>query len=160
LLQRITEAFKPHLQQKGATLATHLAPGLRVRVDGPALESAVLNLLENAVKYARDEDPDRSIEVELARAGDQASIEVRDHGRGVPDEERERIFDSFYRASNSGEVRGAGLGLSLVRHFAQAHGGTVTAHPRAGGGTIFRILLPMLPSEPAAEPARSRRSKS
>jgi signal transduction histidine kinase len=52
------------------------------------------------------------------------------------------VFEGFHRASNAGEVRGAGLGLSLVRHFAHAHGGEITAQARAGGGTVFRLSLP------------------
>ena len=71
---------------------------------------------------------------------------MKDRGRGIPDGERSVIFDSFYRASNAGEVRGAGLGLSLVRHFAQAHGGTVVAMAREGGGSIFRITVPTTPA--------------
>ena len=62
---------------------------------------------------------------------------------GVPAEERERVFDSFYRASNASEVRGVGLGLSLVHHFAKAHGGTIEILGRSGGGTTVRLALPM-----------------
>jgi len=69
-------------------------------------------------------------------------LEVRDRGRGVPAADLEQIFSGFHRASNAGETRGAGLGLSLVRHFAQAHGGSVRALPRPGGGTTFRLTLP------------------
>jgi signal transduction histidine kinase len=76
---------------------------------------------------------------------------VRDHGRGIPPEDRERVFDGFFRASNASEVRGAGLGLNLVRHFARAHGGDVVAAPRDGGGTVMRLTLPLAPA-PATMP--------
>ena len=129
---------------KGAALVTDLATGVTAEVDHVALESVVLNLLENATKYGReDEESCGAIELRLCKNGDSAEIEVLDRGRGVPDSERDSIFESFYRASNAGEVRGAGLGLSLVRHFAQAHGGEAHALPREGGGTIFRITLPL-----------------
>lgn len=143
-LARVAATYEPHLAAKGSALAAELQPGVRVSVDRSALESVVLNLLENAAKYGReDSDPSGHVELRLRRRGDVAEIEVLDRGRGIPEGERESIFDSFYRASNAGEVRGAGLGLSLVRHFARAHGGDCYALPRDGGGTVFRITLPI-----------------
>ncbi len=146
VLEAVADTYAPHLEAKGASLSTDLPVGIWARVDRSALESVVLNLLENAAKYASDEDPSAEICIELRRNGDCAEIDVKDRGRGIPDGERSVIFDSFYRASNAGEVRGAGLGLSLVRHFAQAHGGTVVAMAREGGGSIFRITVPTTPA--------------
>jgi signal transduction histidine kinase len=117
-----------------------------VRVDANALESAVVNLLENAAKYGREGDGEHEIDLVLAAEDGMAVVEVRDHGRGIPADERERIFDGFFRASNAAEVRGAGLGLNLVRHFARAHGGDVVAAPREGGGTVMRLTLPLAPA--------------
>ncbi len=144
-LEAVAETYAPHLAAKGTSLSTDLPFDICARVDRAALESVVLNLLENAAKYARDEDPSAEIRLELRRNGDVAEIDVLDRGRGIPDGERNAIFDSFYRASNAGEVRGAGLGLSLVRHFAEAHGGTAVALAREGGGSIFRITVPTTP---------------
>lgn len=144
VLGEVLDTYEPHLEAKGARLSTELPLGIEAHVDRAALASVVLNLVENAVKYARDEDPSADIRVDLCRRGAFADIEVADRGRGVPEAEREAVFDSFYRASNAGEVRGAGLGLSLVRHFATAHGGTATVHPRDGGGSIFRLTLPIV----------------
>ena len=141
----IAETYEPHLTAKGSTLSTDLKDGILAKVDRAAFCSAVLNLLENAAKYAREEDPAAELRIELRRNGDMAEIDVLDRGRGVPADEREAIFDSFYRANNAGEVRGAGLGLSLVRHFAEAHGGTAVALPRDGGGSIFRITVMTTP---------------
>ena len=124
---------------------------MHASVDRTALASAVINLLENAAKYTAEEDGDRDVRLELRADGGHAIVDVLDRGRGVPPAEVERVFDSFYRASNAGEVRGAGLGLSLVRHFARAHGGDVTARPREGGGTILRLHLPLDP-DPASRP--------
>ncbi len=160
-LGQVAEAYGPHLEARGARLRLDLQPGLRAEVDPTALEGAVINLLENAAKYGATDGTDgaddpgaTTIELHLARTGPEAAagagtarIEVRDRGRGVPPAERERIFDSFYRASNAAEVRGAGLGLSLVRHFAEAHGGRVGVLPRPDGGSIFHLQLPLL-SEP------------
>lgn len=141
----IAETYEPHLAAKGSTLATDLPEGIVATIDRASFCSAVINLLENAAKYSREDDPTADLRIELRRRGDFAEIDVLDRGRGVPEAELEAIFDSFYRATNSGEVRGAGLGLSLVRHFAEAHGGTAVAMPRDGGGTIFRITVPTQP---------------
>jgi signal transduction histidine kinase len=152
LLAEVAAAYAPHLEAKGASLATELQSGVCAQVDGPALAGVLVNLLENAIKYAREEDPDRSLRLELRAENGAAVVDVLDRGRGVPPGERERVFESFYRASNAGEVRGAGLGLSLVRHFVHAHGGTAVVLARDGGGSIFRITLP------TTQPLTSRHS--
>jgi signal transduction histidine kinase len=150
LLRTVCDAYTPHLETRGAILVETLPRGVFVRCDRNACESAIVNLLENAAKYAHEGDREHEIELELAATGDHAIVEVRDRGRGIPAGELERVFDSFHRASNAGEVRGAGLGLSLVRHFARAHGGEVSAHPRAGGGTVLRLQLPRAAAPPSA----------
>ena len=113
-----------------------------------------MNLLENAAKYGIEGDDEHEIELDLRPEGGNAVIEVRDRGRGIPDAECDRVFDGFYRASNAGEVRGAGLGLSLVRHFARAHGGEVSVMAREGGGSVFRLTLPL--AAPQTETSSSR----
>ncbi len=142
LLRTVCDAYTPHLEARGAILCETLPHDIQVDCDRNACESAIVNLLENAAKYGRDDEPDQEIELELTTAGDEVVVEVRDRGRGIPDGELERVFDGFHRASNAGEVRGAGLGLSLVRHFARAHGGEIVALARDGGGTVLRLSLP------------------
>jgi signal transduction histidine kinase len=142
-LEDVAETYAPHLESKGAHLETDLPGGIVAAVDRAAFASVIVNLLDNATKYAREQDPDHTLRLELRRTGSTAEVLVLDRGRGIPAAERERVFDSFYRASNAGEVRGAGLGLSLCRHFARAHGGDVQALPRPGGGSIFRLTLPL-----------------
>ncbi|HEB52411.1 MAG TPA: HAMP domain-containing histidine kinase [bacterium] len=148
LLRETAYAYAPHLEEKGAILIDSLPLGIEVDCDRDGLEGAIVNLLENAAKYGRPADPDgdgaeHEIELHLQRVADHAIIEVLDRGRGIPPRERKRIFEGFYRASNSGEVRGAGLGLGIVQHFARAHGGDIEALPRDGGGTIMRLTLPL-----------------
>ncbi len=153
-LAMVAETYQPHIAAKGASLACSLPTGIYADVDRSALASVVINLLENALKYGRDDDSSQSLDLQLRRTEDGAEIEVLDRGRGIPADERDRIFETFYRASNAGEVRGAGLGLSLVRHFAEAHGGAAFALPRQGGGAIIRITLPPeSPLDPTAIPA-------
>jgi two-component system phosphate regulon sensor histidine kinase PhoR len=145
-LRRVVEDYSPHLASRGVFVVDDLPSDIRVHCDQNALESAIVNLLENAAKYGRDGETEHEIELALTTADGAAVVEVRDHGRGIPPEERERIFDGFYRATNAGEARGAGLGLNLVRHFARAHGGDITARPRDGGGTVMRLTLPLATS--------------
>jgi two-component system phosphate regulon sensor histidine kinase PhoR len=158
LLRKVAETYAPHLESRGVLLIDSLPLDVLVACDANATESAVVNLLENAAKYGRDGDEEHEVDLVLERVGDRAVVEVRDRGRGIPKGEHERVFDGFYRASNSGEVRGAGLGLSLVRHFARAHGGDVHALPRDGGGTILRLELPLAgaAAPPPASPLAGR----
>ena len=143
LLRSVVGAYAPHLEARGALVVDTLPHGIRVDCDPNACESAIVNLLENAAKYGVEGEAEHEIELVLERQGPRAVIEVRDRGRGIPPSERDRVFEGFYRASNAGEVRGAGLGLSLVRHFARAHGGEIQALPRDGGGTVMRLVLPL-----------------
>lgn len=159
LLRTTAYAYAPHLEEKGVILIDSLPLGIIVSCDKDGLEGAIINLLENATKYSQDRFTEHEVDLLLYKHGDQALIEVQDRGRGIPDGEHKRIFEGFYRATNSGEVRGAGLGLGIVQHFARAHDGEIEALPREGGGTIMRLTLPLAKrntSPPAASPAPNR----
>jgi signal transduction histidine kinase len=100
----------------------------------------VRNLLENARRYAGD----GLIELSVVRKGEHAILDVRDHGPGVAAAERERIFEPFYRPAATRETgRGSGLGLALVRDIAGRHGGSVVCLAAEGGGSRFRVDLPV-----------------
>ncbi len=105
-------------------------------VDGSAdrLRVAVKNLLDNAAKFGPPEGP---IQVRLA----DGELTVRDHGPGIDADDLPFVFDRFYRATSSRSAPGAGLGLAVVREIALGHGGTVTADPAPGGGTVIRLRL-------------------
>ncbi|MCK5945137.1 MAG: hypothetical protein KAI24_24320, partial [Planctomycetes bacterium] len=143
LLRTTAYAYAPHLEEKGVFLVDSLPLGITVTCDKDGLEGAIVNLLENATKYGREDVDEQEVELLLQKVGEHAVIEVRDQGRGIPAGEHQRVFEGFFRASNSGEVRGAGLGLGIVQHFARSHGGEIEALPREGGGTIMRLTLPL-----------------
>ena len=112
---------------------------------------AVKNLLDNAAKFGPPEGP---IQVRLA----DGELTVRDHGPGIDPDDLPFIFDRFYRATSSRSAPGAGLGLAVVSEIALGHGGTVTADPAPGGGTVMRFKLPgRRPDPPARDNAVTER---
>jgi two-component system sensor histidine kinase SenX3 len=118
-------------------------PDVDVSCDRRQLLSAIVNLLENAVKYS---DPGAPVEVEVVAERSRVHVSVRDHGIGVPKRDLERIFERFYRVdrARSRQTGGTGLGLAIVRHVAQAHGGEVTVESVEGEGSTFTLTLPFV----------------
>jgi two-component system phosphate regulon sensor histidine kinase PhoR len=110
--------------------------------DGRALQHCVLNLLDNAVKYSRDR---KEVKVTVASRNGEVSLAVSDRGIGIPPEERGRIFEKFARVEGGlvHDVKGAGLGLSLVDMLVRAHHGRVEVNSTPGEGSTFTILLPV-----------------
>lgn len=153
-------AFERRPLAEGFEIQLHRPPGPApwIRADREALIQAVENLLENAVKYSGTA---RRVEVrvweqESRRQGRFVRIEVRDEGIGIHESEQKRIFERFHRVSTHGvhDVKGSGLGLSIVREIARAHGGTVTVNSALGAGSRFSIDLPVCP-ERRADPPRT-----
>ncbi len=121
---------------------------LVVTGDEAALEQALVNLLDNAIKYS---PPAGQIDLVLAAEGAHAVAAVSDHGSGIAPEHRERIFERFYRVdrARSRELGGTGLGLAIVKHTALAHGGDVSLESQLGVGSTFRLRLPRENGAPA-----------
>jgi heavy metal sensor kinase len=128
-------------EERGQTIETHADGAVIVTADRMWLRQALLNLVDNAVKYSP-----AGGHILVAVGGDAASafVLVRDDGPGIAPEHRERIFERFYRIdkSRSREVGGTGLGLALVKWVADAHGGRVELDSREGHGSAFRLVLP------------------
>jgi signal transduction histidine kinase len=115
---------------------------LRVRGDEEALRRALWNLLDNAVKYS----PGRSsVWVDVSRNGSELYVRVRDRGLGIPDDERAHVFHKFVRGASAreAEVKGTGIGLSMVDHIVRGHRGRVTVESRPGEGSTFTFVLPL-----------------
>jgi two-component system sensor histidine kinase SenX3 len=149
----LNEAIE-HVQTKAerAGVPVKLAatpPDVEVPCDLRQLRSAVVNLIDNAIKYS---SPGAEVEVGASVEGSRVAITVRDHGIGIPSRDLERIFERFYRVdrARSRETGGTGLGLAIVRHIVQAHGGEVTVESREGEGSTFTLYLPRANGGPRA----------
>ena len=112
----------------------------RVVADRSKMQQALANLIVNAIRYAPQGTP---ILVAAHRRGDALRIEVRDHGPGIATEDRQRIFDKFFRGQNADGTPGSGLGLAIARSLVTLHGGTLEYEENPGGGSAFVTLLPL-----------------
>ncbi|MEO2255776.1 ATP-binding protein [Paenibacillus amylolyticus] len=110
--------------------------------DEVLLEQVLVNIVSNAIKYSPDESQ-IVITVASDKSTDRLTIWVADQGIGIPEAERLRIFDKFYRSESTQHVTGTGLGLAICKGVVEVHGGTIVAEPNLGGGTRMRIELPM-----------------
>jgi two-component system, OmpR family, sensor histidine kinase KdpD len=122
----------------GRKVNTHVPDDLPlVPLDAVLIEQVLINLIENAMKYAPSDAP---IDVSARARDGVTQVEVADRGPGVPEQDSERVFEKFYRVREEGG--GTGLGLAICRGIVSAHGGRVWVEPRAGGGASFRFTLP------------------
>jgi signal transduction histidine kinase len=150
VVRETTDAYRPHLEANGFRFDCELPSGpVLVNGDRDALAQVVVNLLSNAEKYSGDR---KEIELRIpSKSGSPAvaEVSVEDRGLGVPRGCEERIFEQFYRAHDclSSGIQGSGLGLTLARQIARAHGGEITYGAREGGGSCFTLRLPLQPNE-------------
>ena len=115
-----------------------------VQADPNAVSEAIINLLDNAIKYSNGS---KEIEVNMGTATNEVSIEVRDYGLGISAEDQKYIFDKFYRVPTGAvhNTKGTGLGLTLVRSIMEAHGGSVKIQSNSGQGSSFKLAFPIVP---------------
>jgi signal transduction histidine kinase len=146
----VAEMMRPYAEQRGFVIATQLEPLGETSFDKDAVTQIVVNLIDNAVKYAAGA-ADKTVTVRTRGADGYAIIEVEDHGPGIPHRQRKKVFEQFYRygpepaGQEPGPVRspttGTGLGLTLVKRFAEAHGGYVEILSAEPAGVILRVAL-------------------
>jgi signal transduction histidine kinase len=161
IVDEVLEAYRFPIEQQGFALEVVFAEDVpEIQGDSEALSQALLNLLNNAIKYSRD---DKRIKVEVAEKDGRVLVSVADHGIGVAKADQKKIFEKFFRAEDSlvHETKGSGLGLALVSHIMEAHGGSVELQSAPGGGSTFTLVLPVKGQKGGAEPPRvSARSEA
>jgi signal transduction histidine kinase len=143
LVHSTLDSYRFQIQQNGFAFEENISPDIpSVKIDREAIARSLLNLVNNALKYSKDQ---KHIAVKLYRANGSVKLEVQDRGIGIPLNEQEKIFEKFYRCGDPlvHNVKGSGLGLSLVRHIVRAHGGDVEVESAPEKGSKFTIALPL-----------------
>jgi two-component system phosphate regulon sensor histidine kinase PhoR len=141
LLEEAVEAIEPKAKAKSTRLSIECPEALSARLNPGLVVQALVNLVDNAVKYS---PADSEIRLSARREGEDLVLEVRDRGMGIPAKDLDRLFERFYRVdkARSRELGGTGLGLAIVKHIALAHGGVAEVESWEGEGSTFRLRLP------------------
>ena len=143
LVHNTLDSYRYQIEQQGFAFEESIDSGLpKVYVDREAIARALVNLVNNALKYSADE---KFLGVKLYGANGALKLEVADHGIGITRREQSKIFEKFYRTGDPlvHNTKGSGLGLSLVRHITQAHGGEIAVESTPGKGSKFTMSLPL-----------------
>lgn len=117
-------------------------------MDAKLLQHILVNLLSNAVKYSPDGG---EVHLDVKRQGDDVMFCVSDQGIGIPPECIAKLYEPFYRANNTGEIGGTGLGMTIVKESVELHNGTIDCESRLGVGTTFTVRVPMIVPESIAK---------
>jgi signal transduction histidine kinase len=159
VVNEVLQSYERQMTLAGFETRTNIQSDLSPALtDREALAQAVLNLIDNAIRYS---DQAKTIEVSVRLRGGDIAIEIADQGIGIPKAEHQRIFEKFYRVSTGlvHDTKGSGLGLAIVKHIVEAHRGRVTVESAPGKGSRFTILLPIVrpeATEAAPEPLNPR----
>src|SRR6185503_5702651 len=143
LVQNTLDAYRYQIEQQGFAFEQSIDSSIpKVRVDREAIARALVNLVNNALKYSANE---KFLGVRLYRANSVVKLEVADRGIGIARREQAKIFEKFYRTGDAlvHNTKGSGLGLSLVRHITHAHGGQVEVESTPGKGSKFTMSFPL-----------------
>lgn len=141
IVKSAIEAGSEKAAGKRIRILLNTGEDMTAMADPSLLEQAVLNLLDNAVKYS---EPGSSVEISTAREAKYIAIRIKDHGCGIAADHLPRLFERFYRVdkARSRKQGGTGLGLAIVKHIARAHGGDATVESKVGEGSTFSIFIP------------------
>ncbi len=143
LVRNTLDSYRYQIEQQGFALEENIDPNLpALELDREAIARALVNLINNALKYS---DDDKFLGVKLFRENGVVKLEVEDHGIGIGRNDQSKIFEKFYRAGDPlvHNTKGSGLGLSLVQHISQAHGGDIAVESAPGRGSKFVLSLPV-----------------
>jgi two-component system phosphate regulon sensor histidine kinase PhoR len=142
ILRDVVEAFGLLLSSQGADVRIQ-APARPVVLDGDedALRQALMNLIDNAIKYST---VDKNVAIDVLEREEDVEIRITDHGIGIAPDDQSRIFERFYRTTEAETLspRGAGLGLKIAKHIVEAHRGTILIESEVGRGSVFRLIFP------------------
>lgn len=140
VIKESVEICSERATRKGASINLNVPKDLEAMINAPLLEQALVNLIDNAVKFG---DVGVEIQVEAAKEEDRVVVSVSDNGPGIEKRHLDRLFERFYRVDKgrSRQLGGTGLGLAIVKHVALAHRGDVSVDSRPGQGTVFRVFL-------------------
>jgi signal transduction histidine kinase len=137
------DSYRYHLEKKGFSIQEDIASDLpEMEFDKEAIASLLVNLLSNAIKFS---PTTKDVSVRLSRQAENAVLHVKDKGIGISSKEVSRVFEKFYRSNDAkaSDAQGSGLGLSLVKHIAEAHGGKIRVHSEPGKGSTFTVIFPI-----------------
>lgn len=147
LALRLVSTYESWFRSRDANVRLEIAEGVEMQMwDREAVSRALLNLIDNAIKYSEGQ---KQIEVSVRQTAESVVLEVKDRGIGIDARDLDKIFDPYFRAqfSDTQTRRGAGLGLTLVSQIVQSHGGRVEVESQPGIGSTFRMLFPRLAGE-------------
>jgi two-component system sensor kinase FixL len=139
LFEEVVEDMQGLLKPEQVILYDKDQHDLSLYLDKRLLKNVLFNLLSNAIKYS---DPGKRIWCTQRENGELISIEVRDEGIGIPEADQQHLFSRFFRAANSVNIQGTGLGLNIVRRYLELLGGSISFHSVQGEGTSFTVLIP------------------
>ncbi len=139
----LVEEFQLGANDQHRVIFTHRTQDLNACMDEKLLRHIFSNLLSNAIKYS---PPDSTIQFELVCQDGEAIFQIQDQGIGIPPEDQQRLFETFHRASNVGQIQGTGLGLAIVKKSVDLHGGKIRVNSVVGVGTTFTITVPINPN--------------
>jgi two-component system, OmpR family, phosphate regulon sensor histidine kinase PhoR len=143
VVENVYRSYKFHLEQKGFEFNLNKDETIPIiNIDEEAVSEALVNLVDNAVKYSDDR---KKISVRTFRESSSAVVEVEDEGIGIPEKDQKKIFEKFFRVSsgNVHNVKGSGIGLSIVKYIIDAHNGKIELFSEVGKGSRFRLLFPL-----------------
>jgi len=147
LLKKYIDEHADYVQEKGFTLETSIEDDLdHVMIDTDSFETIIGNLLENAIKYSRDE---KYVSISLEQEDSEVILKVKDHGMGIPKKSMKHIFEKFYRVEDvlTANTKGHGLGLSIVKNLVEQNGGEITVRSEEHNGSCFTIRFPVAQQE-------------
>ena len=139
IIEEVTGTLK-----KGQRISFSSEGEMLVLLDKKILRHVLLNLLSNAIKYSGEE---KEITFDIRKDDNLTSIQVTDQGIGIPEEDQKNLFSKFFRANNTGDIEGTGLGLNIVKNYVELMGGTITFTSQPGIGTTFTVKLPCSKNE-------------